>query len=821
VKRKILAAFLLTLIAIGMALTIAHFSFSEMMGTVDQLSAPNIKLIKLNKAFEEITMLDQEQRAEAIRNPEKPYKYFLDQSSFLKLMIDSLQALDWDSVQRERLGSMSQILDQRNRLFVSYLKVKAELADNKVFSLQLDTLSALLLESQKSTDSIVTTQRQTITRYIEKDSLKNVSKDRSFLKKLFGKKKDKAAATPEVKVKEETNVTVDTFAVAHQTIDLESIQRRMRELETDQRTQRKRLQERELELIHANSLFVNQLLNTLHEVENEELQHMRTSNDRAAEVVNEGISRMHILMLSFFLAAALLVYFILVDISKSNYYRVQLEKARDQAEELSKIKQRFLANMSHEIRTPLQSIIGFAEQLKQERPAQTEAVDAIHSSSEHLLQIVNEVLDYSRIASGTLTLSKEKFKLLSVVKEVEAAMRIQAQRKNLTFILDTEKAYEHNLNGDPFRLRQILYNLLGNAIKFTHKGFIKLAVTTQPEENQLKCTFEVTDSGIGMSKEELGKIFNQFEQANLDISKNYGGTGLGLSIVKSLIDAQNGTLDVNSQPGTGSTFKVVLKFERHHEVGDAPANPKTAVVDPAKTKVLIIDDDAMIIKLCSLILQKNKIRHIAFQDPEKLLRKETDPQVTHILIDIRMPGINGVELCQRLHDRYPETTRFVALTAHVLPEERNNLIKSGFDVVLAKPFHENQLLQVLDLTRSLDSTFSAFPDFAMVRSMTMGDEELFQSIMQQFLQESTDDVTKLEENLHTQNSKTVREVVHKLAGRFGQMGLNDLSVTLHDIEVALVDGKTVKEVSAGLQQVIQEIKVLLKNIGQRQKAHLN
>jgi signal transduction histidine kinase/DNA-binding response OmpR family regulator len=822
VKRKILAAFLLTLIAIAVALTIAHFSFSEMMGTVDKLSEPNEKLLKLNKVFEEITTLDQQQRAEAIQNPEKPFKYFLDQTGYLQLMIDSLAALKWDNVQRKRLQSLREILDQRNQIFVSYMKVKAELADNKAFSLQLDTLSNILRQGQKNTDSIVTTQRQTITRYIQQDSLKAAASRKSFLKKLFSKKKDKVADVPPVQVEEQTNVTVDTLTIAHNGIDIDAIQRRMRELEIDQRSQRKKLQNKELELIHANSLFINQLLNTLHEVENEELANIRASNHKAADVFNIGITRMQILMLSFFVAIALLLYFILLDISKSNYYRQQLEKARDHAEELSKIKQRFLANMSHEIRTPLQSIIGFSEQLKQQSNG-GEAVEAIHSSSEHLLHIVNEVLDYSRIASGNFSISKEPFKLLSVVREIESAIRIQAQRRNLTFLVDTEKTGEFHLTGDAFRLRQILYNLLGNAVKFTPGGFVKLAVTTREEEGSVKAVFEITDSGIGMSEEELKRVFNQFEQANVDITKTYGGTGLGLSIVKSLVEVQNGTLDVTSKPGTGSTFRVALTFEKYQPLAEAAdgRSDKPIASTPA-THVFVVDDDPMILKLCGLILRKNEIPYRAFERAEDLLNLKPQQDVSHILMDIRMPGINGVELCKLLKPKYPQA-KFIALTAHVLPEEKNSLLDKGFDIVLSKPFHEREIVHLLgsQKKKSNESNDSTMPDFRVVREMTMGDDALFQSIMQQFIEESDEDVTRLEQHVKLNNRKAVREVVHKLAGRFAQMGVTHISEKFHELEIRLVSGGEPSEMIDDLQKAMAETKGLLRTLARNQRAHSN
>src|SRR5690606_18975747 len=257
---------------------------------------------------------------------------------------------------------------------------------------------------------------------------------------------------------EHYSVDVDTLAVARQNDALLEVERIMRELDAEQRGQRKRLERQELELIQANSIFINQLLNILHDVENEELEHMRETNRHAVSVMNQSISRTNILLLSFLLAAAFFVYLIYIDVTRSNYYKTQLEKARDEAEELSQIKQRFLANMSHEIRTPLQSIIGFAEQLRQDPAARQEAAEAIHSSSEHLLHIVNEVLDYSRISSGNFTLEKEPFRMMELIREVEAAMRMQTEQKGLRFVLNVEKASDVSIVGDAFRLRQILYN---------------------------------------------------------------------------------------------------------------------------------------------------------------------------------------------------------------------------------------------------------------------------------------------------------------------------------------------------------------------------
>ncbi len=819
--RKILAALLLAFVAVIMAQSISRFSFRELSGSVKDLSAPNEKLGLLNSVFHEITTLDQMQRAESITNPNKPYNSFLNQSGKLNGLIDSLIQMPWDTSQLIRLIQIQDVLSERNKLFFSYLKVKADILDNRQFAIQLDTLAAILTNDQMAIDSsLITTGKKTITTYLPDTHQINKNEHQSKLRQLFKRKKRYPIDTPQIKVEEHYSVEVDTLAVARQNDALLEVEKIMRELEADQRNQRKKLQRQELELIHANSIFINQLLNILHDVENEELQRMRQTNNHAVFVMNQSISRTNILLLSFLLAAAFLVYLIWIDVTRSNYYKAQLEKAKDRAEELSQIKQRFLANMSHEIRTPLQSIIGFAEQLKLKGKNQREAAEAIHSSSEHLLHIVNEVLDYSRISSGNFTLEKERFKLLFLIKEVEAAMRMQAERKNLTFILDTEQASEYYLYGDPFRLRQILYNLLGNAIKFTHKGFIRLSVKTLEEGEQVRCMFEITDTGIGIFPQEMDKIFNHFEQANTNITRQFGGTGLGLSIVKSLVDAQGGSMEVTSKANIGSTFQVQLTFEKTASLAEND-NLQTFPSPSFAGKILVVDDDPLILRLCALILKKNHIDHITFQDADHCLSLPADAKITHIFLDIRMPSINGVDLCHALKAKYSNTVRFIALTAHVLKEERENLLQEGFDTILSKPFHEHELLQVIRDAKPVEKMGWAKPDLSILREMTLQDENLFQSVLTQFVEETTDDIKILRSHLKTENSPFIREVVHRLSGRLSQLGLIEVGSHLHEVESKIVAGKIIPELTDEINEILKQLDDLIIHLRLTSMEHQN
>ncbi len=787
VRGKVIAASLLACVAIGLALAVTYFSFYGLLDKVDELSNPNNKLKTLSNLFEQITKLDQEQRQEAIKNPKKSYRDFLKESQSLVATIDSLHQMSWeDKRQEERLEAMKRILHKRDYLLVEYLKLKSDFVFNKKYSDQLDSLTDILTKSKPLADSSVkTTQKKTTTTtYLPETE----DKKPSFLGRIFGGKKKETPPENRIEVKEEVTIKVDTLAIAQEDSAIQEVGKIMKSLERDQRQQTKQMLQRELELISTNIVLINQLLSILQEVENEEIASIQKKNDEAVSMVSSNIQRIGLIMIVFFLLAAVLVFLIMVDISKSNYYRLQLIKAKDEAEQLGQVKQRFLANMSHEIRTPLQSIIGFSEQLI-ESNSNSEAAEAIQSSSEHLLHIVNEVLDYSRIESDRFILAQSPFSLRKLVDDVTTVMRIHAQQKGLEFIVNINGNADVTLIGDVFRLRQILYNLLGNAVKFTSQGFVKFELDVK-QKQYIVCHFTITDSGIGIAPQDLGRIFGQFEQGDVNIHKQYGGAGLGLSIVKKLIDIQGGKIEVSSEEGKGSVFTVELGFDK--------AAASTAVVEeidhnkntkPFSGKVILVDDDPLILKLCGILLNKYHIPFTSINQSDKALEEDlTD--VTFLFLDIRMPGINGVELCKML--RTKTTAKIIALTAHVLPQEQASILESGFDQILTKPFKERDLLNILGVHQVVNEINGTF-DLSALRKMTMGDEQLLQSVVFQFKEETQINLIEIKEALLQQNSKAVRELVHKFSGRVAQMGGKNLADRFHQLEIKLDEGVNVTE----------------------------
>ncbi|HRJ29112.1 MAG TPA: ATP-binding protein [Cyclobacteriaceae bacterium] len=821
-KGKVIAAFFLAAAAIILSVSIAYFSLGELVEQVDSVSTPNEKIQILNRFFREVTRVEQKHRAEAIKNPQHASKRILEESQALMITLDTLLALPWNNDQVERLLAMEKILQERNRLFLRYLRERSMQANNNDYLTQLDSLSQFLLHYNPEPDSnVVTTQRKTTTTTFIPGTEKTKKDERSFFGRLFGSKKNITDNNSLVEVREELSIITDTVAIVRQDSAIEQIGKIMLNLEQVQREQRAQLMSRELALTETSTLLLNQLLTILHEVESEETALLQANNERAVALVNTGINRTLILIVVFFLALAVLVFFILSDIYRSQYYRQQLEEAKDQADQLRQVKERFLANMSHEIRTPLQSIIGFSEQLSSTKNNQT-AIEAIQRSSEHLLHIVDEVLDYSRIESGKFTLEREPFNLKNLLHEIEAAFRLQTDKKGLAFIVEMDGVKNINLLGDAFRLRQILYNLLSNAVKFTEKGFVKLQVKAEDAGFRLQCRFVIEDTGIGIHQEDLNRIFQHFEQANSAISQQYGGTGLGLTIVKALVDAQYGEVKAESKPGNGATFTVELGFDKAPftsapEKKHQPKQPQQKIIEG---QVLVVDDDPLILKVCGLILQKNNIPFTTVQFPETLLKETPPDNVSHVLMDIRMPVVNGINLCVELKKSLSPKTRFIALTAHALPEEQKKLKTYGFDDILTKPFREHELLLALGMHKypEQESGLPKLYNPAVLEQLTLGDTTLFQDVVGQFCHDTSAELSELQKFVSEDESSKGREIIHKLAGRTGQMGATALSKKFSALEMRLEQGTKINLLADSIDEATTETRKLMEQLQQKSNA---
>jgi hypothetical protein len=406
------------------------------------------------------------------------------------------------------------------------------------------------------------------------------------------------------------------------------------------------------------------------------------------------------------------------DIGHIKAREAALAEASRAAAEASRAKQAFLATISHELRTPMNGIIGNAEMLlgTDLSGEQRGMVRTIGESAEALLDIVNDVLDLSALEAGRLPVGAAPFSLADCIEGVARLMRPVAERKGLRFELDLPREALPRLVGDSGRLRQVLSNLVGNAIKFTEAGQVSLSVRLRETAGRAALTLEVRDTGIGIAEDRLDEIFQSFTQADPEIAGRYGGTGLGLAISRQLIEAMGGILSAESAPGAGSVFRIALDLPiaggdaltaPHGQDADGAApDPGHAEADRAPDTryaglhLLVADDNQANLRLIEAMLRGTGATVEAVQDGQEAVARYRQATPDAVFMDMRMPGLDGPSAARAI--RREEAARgrapvpVIALTANTLAESREQCRAAGMTGFLAKPLRKADLAGALD-----------------------------------------------------------------------------------------------------------------------------
>jgi signal transduction histidine kinase/CheY-like chemotaxis protein/CHASE3 domain sensor protein/HPt (histidine-containing phosphotransfer) domain-containing protein len=697
------------------------------------------------------------------------------------------------------------------------------------------------LRSECTGDSVLLKQTDNISRLIEENIviwnkllyLNNNKNVVEYLKQLS----DQLNGNSDQTGKSEKGILKRVFGGNRSRINEKEIISNLQKIEQQDSITKENLITRESQLASTGSKINKQFYDLINKTENEVSGIITAKSSAAGKLARKTYIWLGLFSVSGTLLAIMVMFIIVRFVRKTHAYQIALHNSKDEAERLARTKELFMANMSHEIRTPVTAISGFTEQLlhKQLDENTIRSLKIIKSSSDHLTNIINDILDFSKLQNDKLLLERVHFDIGQILEDVNGLFEKQALRNNTRLSYSISPDTHPILLGDPYRLKQILINLVSNSVKFTKNGKVHFTVKGIIDQSaEIDLVIEVTDTGIGIEESKLGVIFDDFTQGEMSTTRKYGGTGLGLSIVKKLVELQKGTISCISRKDYGTQITCHIPYSKgdDKQVKRDIEPPLYIPEEIRKLKILIVDDEEYNRLLFKTILDRWKIEYGESSNGSEALEKLKIYKYDILFMDARMPGIDGLQTTQIIRNEMKITESempVICISAASVNEDWQKYKDAGMNAFLPKPFTEEMLLTtILSVIReyvpginsyitsekSRVSYSSGKINLQNLYHISGGDEQFVKQMLVSFIDSTKNGLEEMQEQIKSHQWKSVAELAHKMLPPCRHLGDSDLCNFLKKIEESLqqtnVDIESVETLNRKSRDEFETVSELLK-----------
>lgn len=721
------------------------------------------------------------------------------------IYLDSLITITDKEHQQERLHSIKILLAQKQSnigMLVDYIQgVSAD-------SMYRKSMKGVLDVTKDKKERMNVVQREVV----KHDTLTVKPKRKKFLQRLAevfvpSKNDSTTQIVSSVQLKSDTIVTGEVNA--KDTVQ-KAFKKLFLDIRAEQENARKQVLLREKKLAESNQALTNSINQILFEFEEEEIQNTLAEVEESHVILKEIVIIAILVTIIAFIIALFSLVFITRDIAKSQKYRKALEAEKLLTEKLLCSREHLILSITHDIKSPLNSILGYLEILRESNSSDSEMLSNMKSSANHILDLVNSLLDYNRLEKGIIAIKENPFNAQGLFNDIFLSFEPAAKSKNLLLNLQVSDQVD-SYCGDDFRIRQITNNLLSNAIKYTEEGRVTLAIDWHMNSNsEGVLSITVSDTGRGLSEFEKESVLKEFTR--LEDHKNIEGLGLGLSITQRLISLLGGTLEIESQPGKGSSFIVRLPLVAVDTVPVKQAETESYLNVPDKhlLHVLLVDDDLIQLNMVRMLLERRGYNVSVTSNPNQVLQMLQNGHFDLLISDIQMRNMSGLELVEQVRGVYPKgetgSLRIIALSGISYMTE-DEFIKSGFDAMISKPVSTEKLLGIINSLlgkRSPDFDLTDLIEFAM------GDREMENDLLSTFVRESELNLHALKEAFDSGNEEQLCAMAHKMKSGFKMIHADTIADSLYDVEQRRIsyhaNANEIKKLIIRISDLINDIK---------------